>query len=96
LSLELETANNVTKSRTAATASSPGAMEDNPVYAVLQAYKLFETMYRKERFEDLFDGQLDLTAHSSSEDNWKKLMKWGVYWIPGCGFVLFVSQSSSF
>jgi hypothetical protein len=95
LNLELETAND-TKSRTAAAASPPGAMEDTPAYAVLQSYRLLETMYRKERFEDLFDEQLDLTASSSNEDNWKKKMKWGVYWTPGCGFVLYVSQSSSF
>jgi hypothetical protein len=76
---------------TAASPPPPGAMEDTPAYAVLQAYGLLETMYRKDRFEDLFEEHLDLTANSSREDTWKKKMKWGVYWTPGCGYILYVS-----
>jgi hypothetical protein len=52
-------------------------MEDTTAHAVLQVYDgLLETMYRKDRFEDLFDDTVG--SHSSSEDTWKKRMKWGV------------------
>ena len=77
------------KTNTAAAANDPVAHgEDTPAYAVLQAYGLLDTSYRKESFNDVFE-PCDLTPNSSLEGNfWKRIM-WGVYWTPGCGYLTY-------
>jgi len=64
--------------------------EDTPAYATLQAYGLLDTSYRKEHFRDVFQDD-DLTANSSKENTWRKRLKWGVVWTPGCGYMIYVS-----
>lgn len=80
----------VTKTTEAASSSDPVAHgEDTPAYAVLQAYGLLNTSYRKESFDDIFE-PCDLTPNSSLEKNFWKRMLWGVYWTPGCGYLTYV------
>jgi regulator of protease activity HflC (stomatin/prohibitin superfamily) len=83
VSLEQETKNMMVHEKEVAQA------EDTPAYAVLQQYKLLDASYRKEHFDDIFDSSDDLTANSSRADNIRKRFKWGVYWTPGCGFILY-------
>jgi len=68
--------------------------EDTPAYAVLQQFGLLDASYRKEHFDDIFDSPNDITANSSRADTIKKRFKWGVYWTPGCGLILYVSASN--
>lgn len=65
--------------------------EDTPAYAVLQQFGLLDASYRKEHFDDIFDSPNDITANSSRADNIRKRFKWGVYWTPGCGLLIYVS-----
>eukprot|EP00567_Pseudictyota_dubia_P017344 CAMPEP_0197445720 /NCGR_PEP_ID=MMETSP1175-20131217/10876_1 /TAXON_ID=1003142 /ORGANISM="Triceratium dubium, Strain CCMP147" /LENGTH=567 /DNA_ID=CAMNT_0042976731 /DNA_START=85 /DNA_END=1788 /DNA_ORIENTATION=+ len=62
--------------------------EDTPAYVVLQQFGLLDTSYRKNDFEDIFE-PCDLVANSSHADTLKKRLRWGVYWTPGCGFMLY-------
>jgi len=62
--------------------------EDAPAFASLRSHNLLITSYRKETFDDIFDAT-DLTPNSSHRQNFKKRMKWGVYWTPGCGFLFY-------
>lgn len=64
--------------------------EDAPAYKVLQDANLLVTKYRKQSFEDIFE-ECDLTPNSSHSKNFDMRMKYGVYWTPGCGFLLYVS-----
>lgn len=64
--------------------------EDTPAYAVLQACGLLNTSYRKDEFDDIFEAK-DLVPNSSRDQNFKKQLKWGVHWTPGCGFMIYVS-----
>jgi len=64
--------------------------EDTPAYATLQTYGLLDTSYRKEHFQDIFM-DTDLTANSSKEHTLVKRFKWGVYFTPGCGWIVYVS-----
>ena len=67
--------------------------EDTPAYSVLQQYGLLDASYRKDHFDDIFDSPHDITANSSRADNMKKRFRWGVYWTPGCGWLLYVSPA---
>lgn len=62
--------------------------EDTPSYAALQRYGLLNSKFRKDCFEDIFDDG-DLSPNSSSSQTFLSKMKWGVYWTPGCGFILY-------
>ena len=62
--------------------------EDTPAYRVLQKFGLLNTCFRKDNFEDIFQ-ETDLTPNSSHFGNLTKRMCWGVYWTPGCGFMLY-------
>lgn len=61
---------------------------DTPTYLVLEKYGLLNTSYRKDSFEDIFE-ETDLAPNSSHSENMMKRMRWGVYWTPGCGFLLY-------
>ena len=64
--------------------------EHAPAYRVLLSRNLLVTKYRKDTFEDLFiEG--DLEPNSSHAENFQKRWKWGVYWTPGCGLIVYVS-----
>ena len=65
--------------------------EDTPAYATLQAYNLLVTSYRKERFQDIFIPE-DLTANSSQKSSLMERIQWGVYFVPGCGWMIYVSS----
>jgi hypothetical protein len=69
--------------------------EDAPAYTILQRHGLLDASYRKEHFEDIFDSPDDFTPNSSKDSNLFKKIKWGVYFTPGCGFILYVSSSSA-
>jgi len=73
------------------TAKEVAQAEDTPAYATLQAFGLLDTSYRKDHFDDIFTTGLDLSPNSSRADTWRKRMKWGVVWTPGCGFMIYVS-----
>eukprot|EP00978_Attheya_sp_CCMP212_P024630 scaffold77701_cov49-Attheya_sp.AAC.6 len=62
--------------------------EDTPAYTILQSFNLLDVSYRKECFEDIFESH-DLTPNSSSSQNIQKKFKWGVYWTPGCGLIIY-------
>jgi hypothetical protein len=64
--------------------------EDTPAYKILQSFNLLDASYRKEHFEDIFESH-DLTPNSSSSQNIQKKFRWGVYWTPGCGLIIYVS-----
>jgi hypothetical protein len=65
--------------------------EHAPAYRALLSRNLLVTKYRKDTFEDLFiEG--DLEPNSSHAENFQKRWKWGVYWTPGCGLVVYVSM----
>lgn len=88
--------NGATKTNAAASLSDPVAHgEDTPAYAVLQAYGLLNTTYRKESFDQIFEPN-DLSPNSSLEINFWKRMLWGVYWTPGCGYITYVSNQFRF
>ena len=40
-------------------------------------------------------GEEDLEPNSTHADNFQKRWRWGVYWTPGCGLVVYVSRSKS-
>lgn len=62
--------------------------EHAPAYRVLLSRNLLVTKYRKDTFEDLFiEG--DLEPNSSHAENFQKRWKWGVYWTPGCGLIVY-------
>jgi len=60
--------------------------ETSPAYASLS--NLLNTAFRKEDFEDIFC-EKDLSPKSSRRENFWKRWKWGVYWTPGCGFLIY-------
>eukprot|EP00560_Eucampia_antarctica_P009319 CAMPEP_0197828430 /NCGR_PEP_ID=MMETSP1437-20131217/4992_1 /TAXON_ID=49252 ORGANISM="Eucampia antarctica, Strain CCMP1452" /NCGR_SAMPLE_ID=MMETSP1437 /ASSEMBLY_ACC=CAM_ASM_001096 /LENGTH=547 /DNA_ID=CAMNT_0043429631 /DNA_START=273 /DNA_END=1916 /DNA_ORIENTATION=+ len=62
--------------------------EDTPAYKCLQSYGMLNTSFRKNHFEDIFEKK-DLIPNSSQVDDLKKKFAWGVYWTPGCGFILY-------
>ena len=62
-----------------------------PAYALLNSYDLLSTNFRKSRFEDIFE-ERDLSPNSSLGKNFIKRWKWGVYWTPGCGLIVYVSK----
>jgi hypothetical protein len=65
--------------------------EDTPAYAILQQFGLLNSAYRKAHFDDLFDNPNDFSPNASRGSNTLKRFKWGVYWTPGCGLILYVS-----
>lgn len=62
--------------------------EHTPAYEVLRSQNLLVTAFRKECFDDVFEDD-DFEAFSSRDQNFALKMKWGVYWTPGCGFLLY-------
>jgi len=62
--------------------------EDTPSYAALQRYGLLNSEFRKDCFENIFD-DTDLSSNSSRSQIFLSKMKWGVYWTPGCGLLLY-------
>eukprot|EP00554_Chaetoceros_debilis_P007807 CAMPEP_0194073574 /NCGR_PEP_ID=MMETSP0149-20130528/944_1 /TAXON_ID=122233 /ORGANISM="Chaetoceros debilis, Strain MM31A-1" /LENGTH=551 /DNA_ID=CAMNT_0038753605 /DNA_START=142 /DNA_END=1797 /DNA_ORIENTATION=+ len=62
--------------------------EHTPAYEVLRSQNLLVTAFRKECFDDVFEDD-DFEAFSSRDQNFVLKMKWGVYWTPGCGFLLY-------
>eukprot|EP00586_Coscinodiscus_wailesii_P019336 CAMPEP_0172499342 /NCGR_PEP_ID=MMETSP1066-20121228/125894_1 /TAXON_ID=671091 /ORGANISM="Coscinodiscus wailesii, Strain CCMP2513" /LENGTH=644 /DNA_ID=CAMNT_0013273035 /DNA_START=43 /DNA_END=1977 /DNA_ORIENTATION=- len=72
----------------AAAAADIAVAEDTPAYRALRKFGLLNTRYRKDNFEDIFR-ETDLTPRSSHFDNLTKRMQWGVYWTPGCGFIVY-------
>lgn len=62
--------------------------EDTPSYSALQRYGLLNTQFRKNGFEEIFESG-DLSPNSSSSRIFLSKMKWGVYWTPGCGWMLY-------
>jgi hypothetical protein len=68
--------------------------EHAPAYRLLLSRNLLVTRYRKDTFEDVFLEE-DLEPNSTHADNFQKRWRWGVYWTPGCGLVVYVSRSKS-
>ena len=64
--------------------------EHAPAYRLLLSRNLLVTRYRKDTFEDVFLEE-DLEPNSTHADNFQKRWRWGVYWTPGCGLVVYVS-----
>mmetsp|Transcript_180 Transcript_180/g.261 ORF Transcript_180/g.261 Transcript_180/m.261 type:complete len:569 (-) Transcript_180:1141-2847(-) len=62
--------------------------EHTPPYSILKDHNLLVTAFRKETFDDVFI-ERDLSPNSSLAQNFAKRWKWGVYWTPGCGFLLY-------
>lgn len=57
-------------------------------YQVLEQANLLVTTYRKESFSDIFE-EGDLDPNSTLSNNFAKKWQWGVYWTPGCGWMLY-------
>jgi hypothetical protein len=66
--------------------------EDTPAYSILQQFGLLNSSYRKATFDDLFDNPNDFSPNASRGSNILKRFKWGVYWTPGCGLILYVRR----
>ena len=64
---------------------------ESPAYEVLRAQDLLVTAFRKQCFADIFDED-DLDPKSSLSTNFMKKWRWGVYWTPGCGWIVYVSS----
>mmetsp|Transcript_14664 Transcript_14664/g.17852 ORF Transcript_14664/g.17852 Transcript_14664/m.17852 type:complete len:584 (+) Transcript_14664:56-1807(+) len=62
--------------------------EHAPAYSVLKKHNLLISSFRKERFADIFE-EGDLDPNTSLPQNFVKRWKWGVYWTPGCGFLVY-------
>merc|ERR1740127_235055 len=70
-------------------------MEDTPAYMTLKHAGLLTTKYRKQCFEDIFDG-VDLSANSSKSNNlWQKFIH-GYFVCPVVGCVLYNSTHTEF
>ena len=65
--------------------------EDTPAYAVLQKFNLLDTRFRKESFDEIFTS-IDLKPNSSKSHTITKRFKWGVYFTPFCGLIVYVSN----
>ncbi len=62
--------------------------EHTQAYEALKSKGLLITAFRKERFSGIFE-DMDLEANSSRSGNFIKRWKWGVYWTPGCGLIVY-------
>ena len=62
-----------------------------PAYALLQSHNLLSINFRKSCFDDIFE-EGDLSPNSSLGKNFIKRWKWGFYWTPGCGLIVYVSD----
>lgn len=60
----------------------------NAAYEILEKANLLVTTFRKESFSDIFQEE-DLNPNSSLAENFTKKWQWGVYWTPGCGWILY-------
>ena len=65
--------------------------EDTPAYSVLQKFNLLDTRFRKESFDAIFT-DIDLTPNSSKSHTIAKRFRWGVYFTPFCGLIIYVSN----
>eukprot|EP00419_Tripos_fusus_P019601 CAMPEP_0172744204 /NCGR_PEP_ID=MMETSP1074-20121228/134558_1 /TAXON_ID=2916 /ORGANISM="Ceratium fusus, Strain PA161109" /LENGTH=515 /DNA_ID=CAMNT_0013575107 /DNA_START=24 /DNA_END=1571 /DNA_ORIENTATION=+ len=63
-------------------------LEDTPAYRVLLSANLLTTKYRKKTFEDIFTG-VDYTANSTKANDMCERCKWGYYWCPILGCILY-------
>jgi hypothetical protein len=63
----------------------------NAAYEILEKANLLERSFLKESFSDIFQ-EGDLDPNSTLADNFTKKWQWGVYWTPGCGWMLYVSE----
>ncbi len=66
--------------------------EHAPAYRLLLSRNLLVSKHRKESFDDIFLPG-DLEPNSSHAENFQKRWRWGVYWTPGCGLIVYVSTS---
>eukprot|EP00931_Biecheleriopsis_adriatica_P115667 TRINITY_DN91436_c0_g1_i1.p1 TRINITY_DN91436_c0_g1~~TRINITY_DN91436_c0_g1_i1.p1 ORF type:complete len:580 (-),score=133.52 TRINITY_DN91436_c0_g1_i1:483-2063(-) len=64
-------------------------MEDTPAYATLRRAGLLTTKFRKTCFEDIFDGDTDLSANSSKYNDLVQKCKYCYYCVPGLGCYLY-------
>lgn len=62
--------------------------ELSPAYQQLNDANLLVTEFRKEKFADIFE-EGDLDPNSNLSSNFLKKWKWGVYWTPGCGLIVY-------
>jgi len=57
----------------------------------LEKFNLLNTTHRKDNFDEIFHN-LDYKPNSSHSRNFWKRLGWGVYFLPGCGFIIYVSK----
>ena len=60
-----------------------------PTYSVFVESNLLHTDFLKNSFDEIFDNDLDLSPNSTLSANTVKRWRWGVYWTPGCGFIIY-------
>jgi len=70
-------------------------MEDTPAYATLRKAGLLNTTFRKQSFEDIFEG-VDLQANSSKSNDLVQKCKYGYYCLPGIGCLLYKATHAEF
>jgi regulator of protease activity HflC (stomatin/prohibitin superfamily) len=70
-------------------------LEDTPAYKTLKEAGILVTKYRKQCFEDIFDG-VDLSANSSKSNNLMQKCIYGYYVCPIVGCILYKSTHTEF
>jgi len=70
-------------------------LEDTPAYKTLKEAGILVTKYRKQCFEDIFDG-VDLSANSSKSNNLMQKCIFGYYVCPVVGCIIYKSTHTEF